>query len=228
MKLKFPLLIFLAVLSASALNAQNISPYKFSLGIKVLSYNEQMSITNSDFNNNDYQLNSLTGIIFKVRNNLYSFRGGVDFVKQNDNNSSPSCPTCPGYTGINEQLKAGIGFEREFFYYKVRPVIGVDVYYFRSEYNGKIIPASTITSSVENIRNGGGFTPFIGVKVYPVDRITISATANFNGIWFHEKVQYTQGSSNIKTSAPGTSRYETYFNPLGGLTLLYNFGSFED
>lgn len=83
-------------------------------------------------------------------------------------------------------------------------------------------------SSVENIRNGAGFTPFIGVKIYPMDRITISATANFNGIWFHEKIQNTLGATMIKTSVPATTRYETYFNPLGGLTLLYNFGSLED
>ncbi|MOA16324.1 hypothetical protein D3C78_1365330 [compost metagenome] len=193
-----------------------------------MSYNEQMAVPNSDFNNNDYQLNSVTGIIFKVRNNMYSFRGGVDYLKQKDNNSAPDCPTCPGYTGANEQLKVGVGFEREFFYYNVRPVIGLDVFYFRSEYNGKIVPPSGVLSSVENIRNGAGFTPFIGVKIYPMDRITISATANFNGIWFHEKIQNTLGATMIKTSVPATTRYETYFNPLGGLTLLYNFGSLED
>ncbi|UKJ06633.1 hypothetical protein [Solitalea lacus] len=222
-KLRLLFILTLLFLFSKPSEAQNISPYKYSFGLNLVSYNEQIPVVGTDYNNNDYVASYANELIFKVRNNLFSFRLGARYNHFNDQNPTPDCATCASNTGKYQNLKVGLGFEREFLYTLVRPVIGLDLFYYRSDYKGQTLPSLGVESNYTNNRNGAGFSPFIGIKFYPVDRVTIMASSSIESIWFHEKSETE--TNGIKYSTPGHYSFETYFNPIAGLTLIYNFGS---
>ncbi|POY35414.1 hypothetical protein C3K47_15245 [Solitalea longa] len=221
-----PVTIFIFLLFVSiAVKAQDISPYKFSLGLNVMSYNQQLPITGSDFNDNNYVANYINGLVFKVRNNLFLWRSGFQYNRYEDNNSTAECATCPQSTGKYETFRIGAGFEKEYFYGKVRPILGLDLFYYRSDYKGNSAVGTANEILLTNNRNGAGYSPFVGIKIFPVDFITLTATTSFAGIWYHESIKSEQVSTGIRTTTPGDYHYDSIFNPVAGLTITYNFGS---
>ncbi|MCO4292331.1 hypothetical protein NF867_05580 [Solitalea sp. MAHUQ-68] len=221
-----PTIALLLLLSISFLTkAQEISPYKFSLGIKALSYTQRMPVPNSDYDNNDYVLNYPSALIFKVRSNLFLWRSTIEYNRFKDDNSNPECSTCPKTTGKYETFKVGGGFEKEFYYSNVRPVLGLDLFYYRSDYNGNLSVGSSEETLQTNTRNGAGFSPFVGIKIFPVDFIAITATTSFDGILYHEGIKSEMLSTGVKTTTPGKYHYDTMFNPVAGLSITYNFGT---
>src|SRR2546428_4634029 len=208
-------LTFVLLLTFEA-NAQRTDNYKYEIGLKLLSYSELVPIKGTSYNNSAYYSSYPRGIIFKTHDNQFSYRFSFNYRNYKRYGSDT-------LSNKYKDLSVRTGFEKDFIYSEIRPYIGFELFYYRSDFKGSFENPSFQNSTLINARNGIGFSPIIGIKYSPIDRLTISVESNVEGIWAFDKQKVYTTNSNMTTTLPSNDHFEVYFNPLAMFTVSYSF-----
>ena len=212
------ILFFLSFTILTGAKAQTDEVYKYEAGLKLFSFSEIVPVENSNYNNSTYYFNFLTGVIFKMYENQFAYRLSINY-KDYSNAEQVN------FEGRYKEASFRIGFDKDFLYSKLRPYIGFEIFYYRSDFKGPYLDNIIQNATLVNIRNGVGFSPLLGIKYTPISQLTISAESNIEGIFLFDQRKYYTDNSSITTSLPGNDHFEMFFNPLAMFSVSYNFGS---
>ncbi|HET8827863.1 MAG TPA: hypothetical protein VFM79_00915 [Pelobium sp.] len=224
MKKLLPLILFFQ-LTTVAVFAQSQSDSNYSIGLKLLSVDEQPKLLNEVRGNSNFYLSGLNGLMFKVNDNQISYRFSAYTFEKDDYSFANECLDCEAVQGEYNSLDLKIGFERSLIYSRVQPIYGMDMGFKRVNFNGTATDqaSGSYIYDVNIEKNGISFNPFIGVKFNFVRSLTLSAEAGFDFIYTSDKETKT-GVSNTRISNSSFNRWQYNSRPLAQLSLQYNFG----
>ncbi|HTN22089.1 MAG TPA: hypothetical protein VL125_16535 [Pelobium sp.] len=223
MKKLLPIIFF--QLFAIAGFAQSQSDSNYSIGLKLLSIDEQPKLLNEVRDNSKFYTSGLNGLMLKVNDNQISYRFSVYGFKKGDYSFTNECSNCEIVKGKYNSLDLQVGFERSLIYSRVQPFYGVDMGYKRVTFSGKSYDKETdaFIYNVNIEKNAVTFNPFIGIKYNIVRALTLSAEAGFDFIRTNDKEIKTQ-ANNDPLSRNNFSRWQYNSRPLAQLSLQFNFG----
>lgn len=223
MKKLIPILFF-QIFAITCL-AQSQSDSNYSLGIKLLSIDEQPKLLNEIRDNSKFYNRSFNGYMLKINDNQISYRFLISTFKEKDYSFTNECSNCEIVNGAYKSLELRTGFERSLIYSKFQPFYGIDLGYKKATFDGtskdKTSDAFKYNTNID--KNGVSFTPFIGVKYNFVRSVTLSAEAGFDFIYTSDK-EIKTSSSNAMISVNNFNRWQYNSRPLAQLSLQFNFG----
>lgn len=223
--MKKSVLTFLFHVLAIAGFAQSQSDSNYSLGIKLLSVDEQPKLLNEVRDNSKYYTNGFNGLMLKINDNQISYRFQGNVFNKKGYQFTNSCSNCEIVTGDYKSLDLKIGFERSLIYSKLQPFYGFDIGYKSVNFSGvstdKNNGSYNYNADIE--KNGVGLSPFLGLKYNFIRALTLSAEAGFDFIYTSDKeVKSDQNNNDISVS--NFNRWQYNARPLALLSLQYNFG----
>nr|WP_294897732.1 hypothetical protein [uncultured Pedobacter sp.] len=223
MKKVLPFLFF--QLCAIAVFAQSQSDSNYSIGLKLLSIDEQPKLLNEVRDNSKFHTSGLNGLMLKINDNQISYRFSVYGFKKGDYSFTNQCSNCEIVTGKYNSLDLKVGFERSLIYSNLQPVYGMDMGYKRVNFDGKSNDKTTsgFLYNVNIEKNAIAFSPFIGLKYNVIRALTLSAEAGFDFINTSDKEIKTQ-ANNTLISSNTFNRWQYNSKPLARLSLQFNFG----
>ena len=196
--------------------------YWYTIAVRAYAYEQFPQLLNQP-SGQAFRTSYFNGLLFKINDNQISYRLQAAHFNNNiefDN----ECEGClPKVAGKLQNTTLKIGAEKNINYSRFQPYFGADVGFMVQRLSTKGFESSPIFA--EDNKNALLFSPFIGVKVYVVPRVAISAEANFNIAYTYQKINnYSDGSF---TGAPHQTkryRWEYFFGPVAAITLQYSFG----
>ncbi len=212
---------FLAV----AVFAQSQSDSNYSIGLKLLSVDEQPKLLNEVRDGSKFYTSGLNGLMLKVNDNQISYRFYAHTFKKADYEFNNECSNCEIVKGKYNSIDLKIGFERSLIYSRIQPIYGMDLGFKKVNFNGSSTD-KTNSSSLYNVnieKNGVIITPFMGLKFNILRSVTISAEAGFDFIYTSDKETKTL-ANNVLLSNSNFNRWQYNAKPLAQLSLQYNFG----
>ncbi len=216
------LIIFLS----QPIYAQSQSEYSYSIGFKLYGYGEFPKLMNEIKGSEDYRSSSFNALVFKFNDNQMSYRIiGARYT--NDKYSFKNlCKDCETVTGKYTDFTAKIGFERNVLYGIVQPYYGVDLGYRKIDFDGS--GRDNNSGQGYNItveKNGGIVYPFMGVKINILNsRLTLAGELGVDVLYSHDKETKTDNANNL-INLSNFRRWGFYNQPLGQLSLQFNFGN---
>lgn len=207
--------------------AQSQNDYTYSLGVKLLSVGEFPKLLNEIRSSENYRSSTFNGLIFKVNDNQISYRLVVSKYDNEDYSFMNLCNNCETISGKYKDFDVKFGFEKSLIYGIIQPMYGVDLGFKKVTFDGDSYSESSPSASYNAIieKNGGFIYPFLGLKANIFKaRLTMSAEAGLNMLYTHDKETKTSYSDN-STSLSNFKRWGFYSQPLGLLSLQYNFTS---
>jgi len=205
--------------------AQSQSDSNYSIGIKLLSIDEQPKLLNEVRADSKFYTSGLNGLMLKINDNQISYRFSVYGFKKGDYSFTNECSNCEIVKGKYNSLDLQIGFERSLIYSRLQPFYGFDMGFKRVTFGGKSYDkgSNNFLYNVNIEKNAVAFSPFIGIKYNLVRQLTLSAEAGFDFIRTNDKETKTQ-ANNAPLSNNNFSRWQYNSRPLAQLSLQFNFG----
>lgn len=194
----------------------SLNRFNYTVAFKIMSVETFPDILSKN-NKDSYVTSKFNGFLLKFNDKQLSYRLSGSFYNQkvefiNGNNSTENI------AGNQKDSQVRLGVEKNINYSTLQPYLGFDIGYRRNTFNGK-----NNTNNFYNIeRTGVTASPFLGIKLNIVNHITIAGEAAFE--LFYNKI-ILERDSGVITEQSGKSRtWETFFKPLGQLSIQYNFG----
>ncbi len=212
--------------------------YWYTIALKTYSYEQFPQILDqpSDL---PYLSSYLTGLLFKLNDNQFSYRFQVGYVGKKNLALANECVGCGTAIGDFQNTSVRIGIEKNINYSRFQPYFGSDIGFMFQRYDGQTTVFSQDESGqpfdkralVEDSKNALLVSPILGFKVFVVPKVAIGAEANFNlGYTYRKTNTYNalEGAPpDTYSSVPEQTkryRWEYFFSPVAALTLQYNFG----
>ncbi|RQP14596.1 hypothetical protein [Parapedobacter defluvii] len=195
--------------------------YWYTIAVRAYAYEQFPQLLNQP-SGQPYHSSYFNGLLFKVNDNQISYRLQAAHFNNNiefDNECEGCVPKVPGKFR-NTAVK--VGAEKNINYSRFQPYFGADVGFMIQKLSTKGFDNTPVFA--EDNKNALLFSPFVGIKLYIVPRVAVSAEANFNVAYTYQKINTYSNSS--FTGAPlQTKRYrwEYFFAPLAAVTLQYSF-----
>ncbi len=210
-------------------NAQYQNDFNYSLGVKTLGYEQFPSVFNQDGDSNNLYLTKFNGLIFKVNDNQISFRFLGGYYRDKDFSFNNDCDGCELANGNLEDLYLKIGFEKNIIFGCIQPYFGIDFGFKRTSFEGRvknlIINNPNLDYEANSEKNGGTLSPLLGVKLNIISNLTLAAEANFDVLYSYEKQEKVFLDAVRSRTTNNYRRWEFLPQPLGQLSLQFNFGS---
>lgn len=155
--------------------------YNFTISLIGFSSLELPRIADQD--QQKYVTNYFSGALLKLNDNQISYRLSGNFIHNNINFQS-DCTNCNLDNGRVTDYNISIGFEKNLNYARVQPYFAFDAGYRYNCFSGiqnsinlqRMIYA---TEALETIKDGFTAAPAFGIKINPIDEISIFAEGGF-------------------------------------------------
>ncbi|MBG6236654.1 hypothetical protein IWX76_003248 [Pedobacter sp. CAN_A7] len=204
---KLLLVISFTLISFMAFS-QRDGNYNYSLGVRGYNFTQMPKLFNQS-NTDTYLTSYFNSYIIKFNDNLWSYRlnGGqlkkeVVFISNGET--------------INGQLKDiafEMGFEKNFNYSVVQPYFAFDFGYRSNKFDSEA-KNNAHTAAYKSVKDGFTVTPTLGLKINPVEQISIFAESNME--WFYSSTT-EERSLQAGATTPTSSKYkkgEFLLNPI--------------
>lgn len=207
--------------------SQNKSTY--SVGINLLAYGQVPKVFSEIRSADSYKSAMFNGLIAKFNDNQISYRFLASRYFQNDYRFYNECATCELIIGKYTSYEFKMGFEKNLIYSKLQPFFGVDMGYKSVFFNGYTTDLKSktgvISYNAESDKNGFLLYPFVGLKYTPLPHFTLSVESGFNlyGSIDKETKRYYDALNTVTVKNTGGWQFLT--QPLGLVSIQYNFGS---
>lgn len=219
------LLLFITQLFIFVAFSQSQSESNYSLGLKLMSFEEFPKFLNEVRSKAKFNSTSFTGLMFKINENQISYRFQISDFKNNDYSFKNECADCEVVTGKFTDLNLKIGFEKNLNYSRLQPFYGLDLGFRGTTFvgNAKKTGTSAFLYQANIDKNGASFYPFLGIKFNIIKTITISAESGLDFLFTSDKEVKATNNNSIQ-SVNNFNGWQVATKPLGMLSLQINFG----
>lgn len=190
--------------------------YLYTISLKVYGHEQFLSTLNQS--DNDRYVNTyFNGLALGFNNNQMTYRLQASHYR-NDGFGSRSCADCGEAVGNfrNTAVKAGLQYHIN--YLRLQPYLGVDLGAMIQRQEAGYTTADG-TSLLTDRKVAALASPFLGVRVFIIPKVSLAAEANFN---IAHSFQKTSGGMDGERTKHA---WETFYAPVAGITLQYHFGS---
>jgi hypothetical protein len=200
--------------------------FLYTIGVKAYSLEEFPKILNQ-VKANDLVPTFMNGVFLKLNDNQISYRLGATSYSK-DITFKNECEECEEAKGKLKDFSTRIGFEKNFIYGAFQPYLALDLGYRRNSFEGEVKNASTLNYTnpydVNTLKNGFLISPNFGLKLSPVDNITIALETGIGLLYSYEKQERTAQDMSRKREESKFNKWEFLLSPVSMLSLQYNFG----
>lgn len=198
----------------------------YSIGIKAFSIEEFPKILNQ-VNASDFITTAVSGIFVKLNDNQISYRLSGNYFSK-DLSFKNECEECEEANGKMKDFSTRIGFEKNFVYGTLQPYLAFDVGYRRNSFKGEVkngsIPNYTNPYYVTSLKNGFVMSPNFGLKLNPVNHITLAIETGIGLMYSYEKQERTYHDANRTRTFSDYQKWEFLLKPVSMFSIQYNFG----
>lgn len=197
--------------------------YWYTIAVRAYAHEQFPQLLNQPTGGQSFRNSYFNGILFKINDNQIGYRlQAAHFRKEITFDNE--CEGCgPAITGKFQNTALKVGVEKSVNYSRFQPYLGGDLGFMTQKLNTKGY-GNTVVFAEDN-KNALLFSPFIGAKLYIVQRFAIGAEANFNIAYTYQKVNnYSDDSFTGTPYQTKRYRWEYFFSPVAALTLQYSFG----
>ena len=205
------------------------SQYSYSIATNLFSIEEFPKILNQ-VNSEEYKKLYASGLMLKFNDNQISYRISGTFYSDNISFDN-ECADCEKVKGKVSDNALRVGFEKNFMYSVIQPYFGFDMGFRRNIFRGSAQdgPNSNVTYpsyDVKTQKNGFSLAPLFGIKVNPINHLTLAIESSIDLLYSYEKQEknYYGVNTNPAPSFSDFKKWEFLFKPIGMLSLQYNFG----
>ena len=211
------LFLFSLCLLVSIEAFSQVGNYNYSLALKGFTITQLPGIANQK-DIQKYISNGLSGGMIKFNDNLMSYRLSGNYLNKSvafDNN----CINCDPTNGKVKDYGIKIGFEKSLNYSRIQPYFAFDLGYRYSRFTGMMNTINNQRSiaavnSLEDTKDGITISPVMGLRVNPIDQISLFIESNLEFYYAHISQQtITQDASAVK-SLTRFNRGELLLNPV--------------
>ncbi len=197
--------------------------YWYTIAVRVYALEQFPQLLNQP-SRQSRQSSYLNGLIFKINDNQISYRIQASHFN-NDISFDNECNGClPKVAGKLQNTALKVGAEKNVSYSRFQPYFGGDLGFMVQTLKTKGYGNTSVFA--EDNKNALLFSPFMGVKVYVVPRVSVSAEANFNVAYTYQKInEYGDDSFTGIPNQTRRYRWEYFFAPVAAVTLQYSFGA---
>ncbi len=208
--------------------AQYQNDFNYSVGFKMLGYEQFPSVFNREDNGNMLLLTKVNGLSFKFNDNQISYRFLGSYYRDKNYSFNNDCASCELANGRFEDLYIKTGFEKNIIFGRIQPYFGFDIGFRRTSFDGTvknlIANNAALNYEATSEKNGGILSPLLGLKVNVIGNITLAAEANLDVVFSFEKQEKVFADQAKTRTVENYRRWEFLPQPLGQLSLQFNFG----
>jgi len=201
-------LLLIFILAANTFSQVNST---YSLGLNTYSIMQLPRISSQD--PLKYITTSFKGGMFKVSDRQISYRLTGSFVNQlvefHDN-----CTNCELNKGKVTDYSVKLGFEKSLNYSRIQPYIAFDIGYRYNRFNGlqnfiNLEQQISKVSQLETIKNGIALSPALGLKITPIDFISVFAEGSIE--FYYSNLQTRLIAQDLTAATTKSSEYKKEF-----------------
>ncbi|QNK61460.1 hypothetical protein H7F33_12900 [Pedobacter sp. PAMC26386] len=208
--------LFLLLVSILAFNAHSQVNSLYSVGVNAFSIMQLPRISNQ--NPIKYINTSFKGGIFKVNDRQISYRLSGSFVNQSIE-FQDNCTNCELDKGKVTDYSAKLGFEKSFNYSRIQPYFAFDIGYRYNRFNGfqnfiDLKKTISSTSQIEATKNGLTLSPSLGLRITPIELISIFAEASIEFYYSSLRTQTRMLDQSALMTLNSEHKKEFLFTPI--------------
>jgi hypothetical protein len=196
--------------------SQTDGNYNYSIGIKAFSLVQLPKILNQT-NSQDYSKVFYNGAVAKFNDNQISYRLIGNYFRKSMTFAN-QCESCEIADGKVTNYSFTIGFEKNFNYAKIQPYFGADMGFLASRYTGEIKTVNPKSSSmpynVDTDKNGFVISPILGIKVNPINNLSIFAETAMMFYYSYERQETIQQDALNTRSFVKYNKWEYLLSPI--------------
>lgn len=225
------LLIGLSVLLSNAGFSQINGDYSYSVAVRGYSLLQMPKVLNQK-NRDNFTSSYLSGGMIKFNDNQISYRLGGSYISK-DTQIVNNCATCQEVNGQMKDYNFSIGFEKSLNFSVIQPYFAFDLGFRYNKFDGTLISTSILDENtatpvrpdgVETSKTGFTMAPVFGIKINPIDKLTIFLESSLQ--WFHayERQEVVAADANNTITLNKYNKSEFLLNPVS-VGIQFNFGS---
>lgn len=199
-----------------AFNAFSQANSIYSLGLNTFSMMQLPRISNQD--PLKYITSNFSGGMFKVNDRQISYRLIGNFVNQSIE-FQDDCTNCELDKGKITDYSVKLGFEKSLNYSRIQPYVSFDIGYRYNRFNGiqnyiNLQRTITTVSQLETIKNGLTLSPSLGLRITPVDFISIFAEGSIEFYYSNLHTQLIVKDLSASMTKNSEHKKEFLFTPI--------------
>jgi hypothetical protein len=188
----------------------------YSVGLNAFSIVQLPRISNQD--PLKYINTNFNGGMFKINDRQISYRLNGSFFNQSVE-FQDDCTNCELDKGKVTDYQVKLGFEKSLNYSRVQPYISFDIGYRYNRFNGiqnYIDLQRTIASvsQLETVKSGLTLSPSLGLRITPIDLISIFAEGSFEFYYSNLRTKLIAKDISATMTQYSESKKEFLFTPL--------------
>lgn len=209
-------LLSLLLVSLFALNARSQSNSTYSVGFNAFSYLQLPRIADQD--PLKYLTSKFSGGIFKIDDRQINYRLSGRFINQALDFKS-DCTNCNLVNGKVTDYAIKLGFEKNLSYSKVQPYFAFDIGYRYNRFKGlrnfvDLQRTTALTDQMEAIKNGLTLGPTLGLRITPIEQISIFAEGSLELYLSHLRTQTVAQNTAAQSIETAENKKEFLFSPV--------------
>lgn len=203
--------------------------FMYTISLRTYALEQFPQILNQPGNDNFYS-SGFNGLMFKFNDNQISYRLSGSYFNR-DIAFDNTCRTCEFSAGKLQNTLLKVGFEKNLNYSRIQPYFGIDLGYSNQKYSGSIENVADVTSTTSqgtiDRKNSALASPFIGIRLNIIPRLSIAAESNMAIAYSYQKTQRNTvlEANRIQNNEVNNNKWEYFFSPVGMLSLQFHFGS---
>ncbi|WP_367866290.1 hypothetical protein [Pedobacter sp. WC2423] len=219
-------LLSLLFVSLFTLNVRSQSNSTYSIGFNAFSYLQLPGIENQD--PLKYITTKFNGGLFKIDDRQINYRLTGRFIEQSVDFKS-NCINCNLINGKVTDYAIKIGFEKNLNYSNIQPYFAFDIGYRYNRFKGlrdfiDLQRTIALTDQMETIKNGLTLSPALGIRITPVEQLSIFAEGSFDLYFSHLRIQTVAQNTAAQRTETSASKKEFLLSPVT-VGLQFHLGS---
>jgi len=206
-------LLLIFILAVHAFSQANST---YSIGLNAFSMMQLPRISNQD--PLKYITTNFNGGIFKINDRQISYHLSGSFVNQFVE-FKDDCTNCELGKGKVTDYQVKLGFEKSLNYSRIQPYISFDVGYRYNRFNGiqdyiNLQRTIAAVSQLETVKNGLTLSPSLGLRITPIDLISIFAEGSFEFYYSNLHTKLIAKDLSATVTQNSENKKEFLFTPL--------------
>ena len=219
-------LLSLLFVSLFILNVRSQSNSTYSIGFNAFSYLQLPGIENQD--PLKYITTKFNGGLFKIDDRQINYRLSGRFTAQSVDFKS-NCKNCYLINGKVTDYAIKMGFEKNLNYSSIQPYFAFDIGYRYNRFKGlrdfiDLQRTIALTDQMETIKNGLTLSPALGLRITPVEQLSIFAEGSFDLYLSHLRIQTVAQNTAAQRTETSGSKKEFLLSPVT-VGLQFHLGS---
>ncbi|RZL45142.1 MAG: hypothetical protein EOO93_27150 [Pedobacter sp.] len=197
--------------------AQLDGSYNYSIGVRGYSIMQMPKIL-QQASTETFANTALNGGIIKFNDNQMAIRISGYYLRKKNLTFNNQCDNCESAVGNLTDYSIKLGFEKNFNYAAIQPYFAADFGFRSNSFKGTIsqLNPTTIKAPYSAIatKNGGVFTPSLGIKINFTKQITVFTETSLDFLYSYERQEtILNDPANTRTFAK-YNKFETLLNPV--------------